>query len=294
MVARGAEFRSRLLSQKTVWAAGAFDALSAKFIEQAGFDALLTSGFGVSASFLGQPDAELYTMSENLTVVRNVTSAVSIPVVADIDTGYGNAINVMRTIREFEAGGVSAVIMEDQVAPKRCPICVGTVEVLPIDEAVAKIEAAVAARRNRDMVIIARTDAADEAEAMARGRAYVKAGADIIQPISKTFKNIAGLKAMRQACGVPLSLQVLGWLERDLSPKEIEEVAGIATFALVPIMTAAAALQENLKVLARSKSAKALPRPMMDHNSFVDFIGFPAIEELQKRYLRTGEAAAAE
>jgi methylisocitrate lyase len=283
-----------LLSQKTVWAAGAFDALSAKFIEQAGFDALLTSGFGVSASFLGQPDAELYTMSENLTVVRNVTSAVAIPVVADIDTGYGNAINVMRTIREFEAGGVSAVIMEDQVAPKRCPICVGAVEVLPIDEAVAKIEAAVAARRNRDMVIIARTDAANEAEAMARGRAYVKAGADIIQPISKTFKNIAGLKAMRQACGVPLSLQVLGWLERDLSPKEIEEVAGIATFALVPIMTAAAALEENLKVLARSKSAKALPRPMMDHNSFVDFIGFPAIEELQKKYLRTGEAAAAE
>jgi methylisocitrate lyase len=294
MAARGAEFRSRLLSQKTVWAAGAFDALSAKFIEQAGFDALLTSGFGVSASFLGQPDAELYTMSENLTVVRNVTSAVAIPVVADIDTGYGNAINVMRTIREFEAGGVSAVIMEDQVAPKRCPICVGAVEVLPIDEAVAKIEAAVAARRNRDMVIIARTDAANEAEAMARGRAYVKAGADIIQPISKTFKNIAGLKAMRQACGVPLSLQVLGWLERDLSPKEIEEVAGIATFALVPIMTAAAALEENLKVLARSKSAKALPRPMMDHNSFVDFIGFPAIEELQKKYLRTGEAAAAE
>jgi methylisocitrate lyase len=294
MAARGAEFRSRLLSQKTVWAAGAFDALSAKFIEQAGFDALLTSGFGVSASFLGQPDAELYTMSENLTVVRNVTSAVAIPVVADIDTGYGNAINVMRTIREFGAGGVSAVIMEDQVAPKRCPICVGAVEVLPIDEAVAKIEAAVAARRNRDMVIIARTDAANEAEAMARGRAYVKAGADIIQPISKTFKNIAGLKAMRQACGVPLSLQVLGWLERDLSPKEIEEVAGIATFALVPIMTAAAALEENLKVLARSKSAKALPRPMMDHNSFVDFIGFPAIEELQKKYLRTGEAAAAE
>jgi 2-methylisocitrate lyase-like PEP mutase family enzyme len=127
-----------------------------------------------------------------------------------------------------------------------------------------------------------------------RARAYVTAGADIIQPISKTFKTIAGLRAMRQACGVPLSLQILGWLERDLSPKEVEEVAGMATFALVPIMTAAAALLENLKVLAKSKSAKALPRPMMDHNSFVDFIGFPAIEELQKKYLRTGQAAAAE
>jgi 2-methylisocitrate lyase-like PEP mutase family enzyme len=294
MVARGAEFRNRLLSQKTVWVAGAYDALSAKLIELAGFEAVMTSGFGVSASFLGQPDAELYTMSENLTVVRNVANAVTVPVIADADTGYGNAINVMRTVREFEAAGISALILEDQVAPKRCPICVGAVEVLPLDEAVSKIEAAAAARRNPNLVIIARTDAADEAEAMARARAYVKAGADIIQPISKTFKNIAGLRAMRQACGVPLSLQILGWLERDLTPKEVEEVAGMATFALVPIMTAAAALLENLKVLATSKSAKALPRPMMDHNSFVDFIGFPAIEELQKKYLRTGQAAAAE
>ena len=294
MVARGAEFRSRLLSQKTVWVAGAYDALSAKLIELAGFEAVMTSGFGVSASFLGQPDAELYTMSENLTVVRNVANAVTVPVIADADTGYGNAINVMRTVREFEASGISALILEDQVAPKRCPICVGAVEVLPLDEAVSKIEAAAAARRNPNLVIIARTDAADEAEAMMRAKAYVKAGADIIQPISKTFKNIAGLKAMRQASGVPLSLQILGWLERDLSPKEIEEVAGMATFALVPIMTAASALLENLKVLAKSRSVKALPRPMMDHNSFVDFIGFPAIEELQKKYLRTGQPAAAE
>lgn len=116
-MSRGSEFRNRVLAQKTVWSAGAYDALSARFIEAAGFDALMTSGFGVSASFLGQPDAELYTMSENLTAVRNVVSAVNVPVIADIDTGYGNAINVMRTIREFEAAGVSAVIMEDQVAP---------------------------------------------------------------------------------------------------------------------------------------------------------------------------------
>lgn len=137
-MSRGPEFRNRILAQKTVWSAGAYDALSARFIEAAGFDALMTSGFGVSASFLGQPDAELYTMSENLTVVRNVVSAVNVPVIADIDTGYGNAINVMRTIREFEASGVSAVIMEDQVAPKRCPICVGGVEVIPMDEGVAR------------------------------------------------------------------------------------------------------------------------------------------------------------
>ncbi|MFP5513191.1 MAG: oxaloacetate decarboxylase [Alphaproteobacteria bacterium] len=285
-MSRGSEFRNRVLAQKTVWSAGAYDALSARFIEAAGFDALMTSGFGVSASFLGQPDAELYTMSENLTVVRNVVSAVNVPVIADIDTGYGNAINVMRTIREFEASGVSAVIMEDQVAPKRCPICVGGVEVIPMDEGVAKIQAAVEARRDPNMLIIARTDVVDPAAAMERGRAYVAAGADMIQPISKCFKDIQGLRAMREAVGVPLSLQLLGWLEK-LSADEVEEVAGMATYALVPLMTVASALKENLAALAERRSTSGLPRPVTDHNSFIDFIGFPQIEELQKRYLKT-------
>ena len=285
-MSRGPEFRNRVLAQKTVWSAGAYDALSARFIEAAGFDALMTSGFGVSASFLGQPDAELYTTSENLTVVRNVVSAVKVPVIADIDTGYGNAINVMRTIREFEASGVSAVIMEDQVAPKRCPICVGGVEVIPMDEGVAKIQAAVEARRDPNMLIIARTDVTDPAAAMERGRAYVAAGADMIQPISKCFQNIDGLRAMREAVGVPLSLQLLGWLE-TLSADEVEEVAGMATYALVPLMTVASALKENLAALAERRSTRGLPRPVTDHNSFIDFIGFPEIEELQKRYLKT-------
>jgi len=287
-MARSPEFKSRALAQKTIWAAGAFDALSAKYIQEAGFDALLTSGFGISASYLGQPDAELYTMSENLSVTGNVVNAVDIPVIADIDTGYGNAINVMRTVREFERAGVAAVILEDQVAPKRCPICVAGVEVIPLDEGIAKIEAAAAARTDPNMLIIARTDVVSESEAIERGKAYAAAGADIIQPISKCFNSIEGLRAMRQGCGVPLSLQVLGWLEKDLSPQEIEEVAGIATFPLVPLMTAAHAMQENLKVLASTRSSKNLPRPVTDHNDFIDFIGFTEVEELQLKYLRAG------
>lgn len=162
------EFHARLTGGKTVWSAGAYDALSARFIEAAGFDACMTSGFGVSASHLGMPDAELYTMSENLAVVRNVVAATGLPIVADIDTAYGNAINVMRTIREFENAGVAAVIMEDQVAPKRCPICVGGVETISVEEAEGKIAAAVEARRNKNMVIIARTDAATEGSDGAR------------------------------------------------------------------------------------------------------------------------------
>ena len=129
--------RSRLAERKTVWGAGCYDALSAKFIEAAGFEAILTSGFGISASFLGKPDVELYTMTENLAVTRQVVSAVDIPVIADCDTGYGNAVNVMRTVREFEQAGVAAVILEDQVVPKRCPAIAARVEVIPIGEGVA-------------------------------------------------------------------------------------------------------------------------------------------------------------
>lgn len=277
----------QLMKEKgTVWAAGAYDALSARLIEDAGFDALLTTGFGISSSFLAEPDAELYTMTENLMVVRNVCNAVRIPVIADIDTAYGNPINAMRTMREFEATGASAVIMEDQEAPKRCPASSDSIALIPIDEGVSKVKALVAARRNPETVIVARTDAMAEDEAIRRAKAYVAAGADLVQPISKCFKNIASLRRLREACGVPLSLQLLGWLERDLSPAEIGEVAGLATFPLVPLMTATQALRDNLAVLCRQKSSKALPHAVMDHHAFSDFIGFPRIEALQKEFLR--------
>ena len=285
---RTSDYKNRVLAQKTVWAAGAYDSVSARFIAEAGFDAVMSSGFGVSASFLGQPDAELYTMTENLSVNRNIVNSVNIPVISDIDTGYGNAINVMRTVREFESAGVSGVILEDQVSPKRCPICVGGVEVVSMEEGAAKIAAAVHARQDPNMIIIARTDAATPDEAIRRAKAYVAAGADVIQPISKCFTSFDGLKELREAAGVPLSLQLLGWLEKDLTPQQISSVAGMATFSLVPLMTVANALRENLKQLYETKSSQGLPRPTTDHNDFIKFIGFGEIEELQLKYLPQG------
>jgi methylisocitrate lyase len=277
--------RGLIKKNGTVWAAGAFDALSARLIEEAGFDALLTSGYGISSSFLGEPDTEIYTMSENLTVTRNICNAVTIPVIADIDTGYGNPINAMRTMREFESAGASAVIMEDQVSPKRCPCSSLEIDIISMEEAVAKIRAVASVRRNPETLIIARTDAVDPNEAMRRAKAYVAAGADIIQPISRCFKDIAGLRSMRKAAGVPLSLQLLGWLEKDLSQAEIEEVAGIATYPLVALMSATQAMRENLKVLSETKSSKKLPRSVIPMSDFGDFIGFPRIDALQKKFM---------
>jgi methylisocitrate lyase len=277
--------RERLAAKRTVWGAGCYDALSAKMVESAGFEAVLTSGFGIAASFLGKPDVELYTMTENLAVVRQVVNTVQIPVIADCDTGYGNVVNVMRTVREFEQVGVAAVIFEDQVAPKRCPAVAAKVEVIPIVEGVARIRAAVEARRDPDLVIIARTDSDSEAEAIERARAYVEAGADMVQPISKTMKDGAMLRRFGAAANVPVSLQVLGWLERDLTPKDLEEIAGIAFFPLTALMTAANAIMANLKALRAARSTQGLPMACMDHKDFAELLDFSKIVDIQLRLM---------
>lgn len=282
--------REALRKGKTLWAAGAYDALSARMIEAAGFDFVFTTGFGVSASFLGQPDVELYTMTENLAVVRQVVSCVERPVVSDCDTGYGNAINVMRTVREFEAAGVAGLVIEDQETPKRCPAIAAKVEIVPLAEAVAKIRAAVDARRNPDLVIVARTDADSVEEAIARAQAYVAAGADLIQPIAKTFAKGDDLRRLRAGLSVPLSIQVNAAIEK-IPTAIIEEVAGIATFPLAPLMTVCEALRDNLAALVEAKSTQGLPRPRMALDAFKSMIGFPRIEELQALYLKESVAS---
>jgi 2-methylisocitrate lyase-like PEP mutase family enzyme len=269
-----------------------YDALSAKVAENAGFAAVMTSGYAVSASLLGEPDVEIYTMTENLSVVQNVTAALKIPVIADTDTGYGNAINVMRTVREFERAGVSAVIFEDQEVPKRCPCVASVIEILPPEESAAKIRAAVHARQDPDLIIVARTDALTEEEAIVRAKMYVEAGADLIQPISRCFKDFAGLKRLREACGRPLSLQLLGWLETDLSPQQVQEVAGLAVHPLVGLLTAYRALQANFAHLAQHHQTAKLPQAVAQMDEFKDFIGFPEVEALQTAFM-TGRPVAA-
>jgi len=278
-------FAEKVRAGETQITFGCYDAMSAMLAEAAGAPAVMTSGFAVSATHLGFPDVELYTMTENLGVVRNVVNAVSVPVVADADTGYGNAINVMRTVREFEQAGVCAMILEDQQAPKRCAAAANQLEIIPVFEHVAKIRAAVEARRDPDTLIIARTDAMSEAESIDRACAYVEAGADIIQPISRTFSDIDGLKRMRAAVGVPLSLQILGWLEKDLSLDQIRDVAGLACYPLVGLMTAAQAMKDNYARLLADGTTASLPHPAMSMADFKRFIGFDEIEERQSRFL---------
>ena len=161
---------------------GAYDALSAKLVQAAGFRAVYLTGYGQSASKLGEPDVGLMCMSEMAERTRDIAMAVDIPVACDADTGFGNPVNVIRTVREYERAGAAAIQLEDQTMPKKCGHMLGR-QVVPAEEMAEKIRAAAAARGDPDFLIIARTDARTEHgidEAIRRGRLYEEAGADII------------------------------------------------------------------------------------------------------------------
>src|SRR6266571_1829237 len=179
---RRQRFRALLAAPGLIIAPGAYDALSARLIEQAGFDVVYMTGSGAANSLLGEPDLGLTTMTEMASQAARISAATTLPVVADADTGYGGPLNVRRTVQEYERAGVAALHIEDQTFPKRCGHFAGKT-VIGVDEMVAKIKAAVAARSDPDLVIIARSDAAAiegiEA-AIKRGRAYQTAGADAL------------------------------------------------------------------------------------------------------------------
>src|ERR1700724_2240027 len=153
---RAASLRELIAAGEMVLAPGCYDALGARLIEEAGFPAVYMTGFGTSAAHLGRPDVGLVSMSEMVDNVRRIVEAVDLPVIADADTGYGNPINVIRTVREYERAGVAALHIEDQVAPKKCGHMEGK-HVVPVAEMVEKVRAAVDARASSDLLIIART-----------------------------------------------------------------------------------------------------------------------------------------
>lgn len=163
-------------------APGAYDAWSARLVEAAGFQAAYMTGYGASASVLGQPDTGLMTMTEMAAHAKNMANAIGIPLIADGDNGYGGVHNVVRTVREYERAGIAAIQLEDQIFPKRCGHMEGK-QLIPKEDMVSKIKAAVYARQSGDFVIIARTDARAVngfEDAADRARAYAGAGADVI------------------------------------------------------------------------------------------------------------------
>lgn len=277
--------RSRM-ADGPVYAPGAWDGLTARLVEQSGFTAVCASGFAISSA-LGLPDAELYSMSENLDAVRRIAEATTLPIVADIDTGYGNAVNAHRTAGRFADAGVAAIFMEDQQSPKRCPICVGDpVPVLPVDEAAGKVRA-VRDAVGDDVIVIARIDA-NGAEALERARRYAEAGAEMLMPVSKTFESLDQWKECHEETGLPLvaSLTAWTWVERDFTPDVLASHGiGMALLPTQLLLAATGAVTSVLKRMSAGEAPADVSSDHMSHHEFVEMIGFPEVEAMQEKYL---------
>ena len=285
--AQGATTRLRALlaRDEPLLVPGAYDALSARLVEQAGFDAVYMTGFGATASLLGMPDVGLLSGSEMVDNAGRMARAVDVPLISDADTGYGNAINVARTVQQFERAGVAAVHLEDQVSPKRCGHMSGK-SVVPVDEMVEKVRAAVAARSDPDFLLIARTDArAVEGldGALERARAYLDAGADALfveAPESEAeVAEVAGAFP-----GTPL---LFNWVERGRTPMlPLERIAELG-FALVifPVATLFSATTGMQRYLAELRSA-GTPLQALDDavgfEAFTDLVGLPEIRGFEQ------------
>ncbi len=269
-------------------APGAYDALSARLIAQTGFSTVYMTGFGTSASVLGQPDVGLLTMSEMVSRAAALADVVGdVPLIADADTGYGNPINVRRTIREYERTGVAAVHLEDQIWPKKC----GHMEnkqVIPMQEMVQKIHAAVDARQDPDFVIIARTDANAVNglnDALERGRAYREAGADVI--FIEAPRSVEELQAVAHAFpDVPL---VFNWANSNKTPPlplaEIHQLGFKLVIFPVSLLFAATQTMLNLlELLKQGQTPKAFESHMVNFSQFTDQVGLPEIQRQERLY----------
>jgi 2-methylisocitrate lyase-like PEP mutase family enzyme len=279
-----AKLKDLLSQKKMIVAPGAYDALTAKLIEGAGFDCVYMTGYGTAAATLGLPDIGLLTMTEMLRNTRAIADAVDIPLIADADTGYGNPINVIRTVREYEKAGAAAIHIEDQVWPKRCGHMSGK-QVIPKEDMAEKVRAAVDSRTSENFLIIARCDAlAVEGwdATIERGYAYVQAGADVI--FIEAPETIEQMQQIPKLFDVPCLLNIAP--RTPLLPnKELEEM-GYA-IAIFPGLCLATTLRANMESLQEFRETGKAPEFGDFLGSFVQFnqfIGLPEYNALEEKY----------
>ncbi|MCW2847488.1 MAG: putative isocitrate lyase-family protein putative carboxyvinyl-carboxyphosphonate phosphorylmutase [Marmoricola sp.] len=280
--------RELLAAPTPLVAPGAYDALSARLVEQAGFDVVYMTGFGTSASQLGRPDVGLLSGSEMADQVRRIVDAVDRPVIADADTGYGNAINVVRTVRAYEQAGVAALHLEDQVMPKKCGHMSGKA-VISQDEMVGKIRAAVEARRDPDLVLIARTDAAAVHgldDAIARARAFAEAGADVLFVEAPTSEEAIARVADELGDVAPL---VFNWAEGGRTPPiPLDRIAelgfSMVIYPIATLLAATNAVRAVLQTIRTDGSPIAAMGDLPTFEEFTDLIGLPEVQQLEQRF----------
>ncbi len=291
----------QLLAQKTTLVKpGAFNAMSAMIIEKAGFPCCGVTGYGVSASLLGKPDVGLITLNEIVMMTRYIAAAVDIPVIADADTGFGNAINVMRTVEDFIGAGAAAIHIEDQVAPKRCGHIAGK-QIIAVEEMTGKLRAADHVRRelDPDFVLIARCDARGVAggsldELIRRAHAYLDAGADMIFPEALTSE--AELERCAREIKGPLHFNRTGVSPRLPLARLNEIGVAMVSNATGSLRSSTVAMWDYFQEFARDdvEAVKRFEARTADHpaGNMHAFIGFPAIRKLEEQFLPDSEVVA--
>jgi 2,3-dimethylmalate lyase len=265
---------------------GVFDALSAKIAENVGFEAMFQTGYGSSAALLGMPDFGLLNSGETVDNAMRIIRAVRVPVLVDADTGYGNPLNVWRLIRDLESLGAAGIFLEDQVWPKRCGHMVGK-DVIPKDEYILKLKAALEARQSKDFIIVARTDARAPIgleEAIERGKAYRKAGADVI--FVEAPRSVEELKKVANEIDAPLVANMIeDGVTPNLSAKELLKLGyRIAVFPLSAIYSATFAMRQVLTELKNTGTTKDTRNIMVTFKDFNEFMNLDHFVDLERRY----------
>ncbi|MFB6308016.1 MAG: oxaloacetate decarboxylase [Haloarculaceae archaeon] len=278
--------RERIEDDEILALPGAYDALSARMVERAGFDAVFTSGFSIAATRLGLPDMGMLTMAENVEHVGKVTDSVDVPLVADMDTGYGNVLNVRRTMHEVVDAGIAGVILEDQEWPKKCGH-MNEKRVVPKDEHVRRIAAAADVREERDwdFVIIGRTDAREPhglEEAIERGRAYERAGADVV--FVEAPESRAELERIADEFTAPTFANMIeGGKTPFLTAGELDDIGfDIVVFPLTALFTVTKALEDAYEHLAAEGTTAGVAG--VEFDAFEDVIDAESFREIEAKY----------
>jgi 2,3-dimethylmalate lyase len=285
-VTRRQRLRALVTGRQGLVVPGAYDAVSARLVDQAGFPAVYMTGFGVAAARLGLPDLGFAGLAEMVDQARNLVGTVSIPLIADADTGYGNALQVRRTVQQYELAGVAGLHLEDQVAPKRCGHLTGK-QVVPVDEFAGRIRAAVEARSDPDLVIIARTDAIGVTgfeDAVARAEAATRAGADVLFVEAPTSE--AEIEALPRRLDRPLLFNYAPSGRSPLPPFARLRQLGYA-LVILPVDLLFAATRAMQRALAELRDEGVTPRDperVVSFREFCDLIGLPEQLALGERY----------
>jgi len=277
-----------ILASEILIMPGAHDSLVARIIEQAGFQAVTLGGYPATANLLGKPDVSLLSMTEMVEYTRRICGAVDLPVFTDGDTGYGNVTNVYRTVKEMERAGAAGMFIEDQVFPKRCGHMEGK-QVIPAEEMVAKIKAALDARIDPDFVIMARTDALAVQgieEAIRRGNLYRETGADLI--FVEAPQTIEDMKRINREINAPtLANNVEGGKSPLLTAKKLESIGyNVVVFPIASTYCIAKAVVDLMRELKEKGTTESFLDRMITFASFNELVGLPDIRKKEEGYLK--------